>query len=998
MNKNKLFHSPNFFTSQTKKDWQNATRGKKISHIFHKKKYDPIYFKDEKIPNSTFLYNTADNVWKINVEIKIKNEEEANKKALEYLNLGINSITFSDFKNHELKKILRGIHVEIIEINFKNFKNFDNLVFQINQFAINKQIDCRTLKGIFYNKNISESEYRKYSEILPEFKFLEESILLNETKHSFVKKKHIVFKLNATKSIFEDITRIRAFRIRFENKFHFTPYIETLIRSTEKQYNPLIESCVKSISSILAGISSVFIPDNKTENTRLIIQQQLILKNESYLHKVNDPLNGSYIIEKITNDLINEKVKTSHNIKFTKWQCSEQIRLKSKYSNDDTKNLTHTSFGVGTPPYLRGPYSTMYSEKKWTIRQYAGFSTAKESNDFYKKNLSAGQSGLSVAFDLPTHRGYDSDHDRVFGDVGKAGVAVDSIQDMEELFEGIDLNKTSVSMTMNGAILPVMAFFIVMCKNKDIQLSKVRGTIQNDILKEFMVRNTYIYPPNESMYIVSDIFKYMAKNMPKFNCISVSGYHMLEAGASADIEVAYTLSDGLEYVRTGISAGLDIDDFAPRLSFFWGIGMNFFTEIAKMRAARIIWADLMKDFKPKNEKSMMLRCHCQTSGWSLTAQEPENNITRTTIEALAAILGGTQSLHTNALDEAISLPTNYSAKIARDTQLFLQNETDLCKLIDSFGGSYYLEKLTHDIKKKAQEHIKEIEKAGGMLKAIEQGMPKLKIEESAIRRQSLIDKKDNLIVGLNCYINKAQKEIDVLEVDNKKVQKVQIEKIQKLKKQRDHQLVTSNLQKLTKACITKKTNLMQLAIACAQSGATLGEISDACEKSFSRYIAKTSLNSGIYSMEQKNEIKFIEAQKLTKKFKKNNGRRPRILAAKLGQDGHDRGIKVIATSFADIGFDVDIAPLFQTPKEIAKQAIENDVHIIGISSLAGGHNSLIPELIQLLKQNMRQDIVVIIGGIIPKKDYNFLREKGVKKIFGPGTVVVDAAIEILKQL
>ncbi|MAZ58480.1 MAG: methylmalonyl-CoA mutase [Flavobacteriales bacterium] len=720
------------------------------------------------------------------------------------------------------------------------------------------------------------------------------------------------------------------------------------------------------------------------------------------MNKVSDALHGSYYIEKVTQSLYKTKKIASETIaklQNTKtWNTDEEIILKSKYYKKDVENIQHLNFGVGIPPYLRGPYLTMYCDRKWTIRQYSGFSTATESNKFYKKNLAAGQSGLSVAFDLPTHRGYDSDHHRVLGDVGKAGVAIDSIEDMETLFEGINLKNTSVSMTMNGAIIPIMAFFIAVVKNKKIPLNKIRGTIQNDILKEFMVRNTYIYPPKASMKIVGDIFKYVAQHMPKFNSISVSGYHMLEAGASADIELAYTLADGLEYVRTGIKSGLKIDEFAPRLSFFWGIGMNFFMEIAKMRAARILWAEIIQSFNPQNPKSMMLRSHCQTSGWSLTAQEPLNNITRTTIEAVAATIGGTQSLHTNALDEAISLPTTYSAKIARDTQIFLQNETDICKTIDAFGGSYYIEKLTEQIKEKAKKHIQEIEAAGGMLKAIEKGIPKLKIETSAVKRQTNIDNGKNLIIGLNCFQNNQKNNLDVLEINNEEVQKIQIKNIKKIRKYRNEKNVKECLKNITKSCKSNNGNLLDLAVKAAEAKATTGEISNALELVFGRHEANTQIISGIYKMEQKNDTNFILAKQLTDKFEKEQGRRPRILTAKLGQDGHDRGIKIIATSFSDIGFDVDIAPLFQTPTEIAKQAIENDVHIIGISSLAGGHKTLIPELINNLHKKSRHDIMIIAGGIIPEKDHEYLMKKGVIKIFGPGTIVIEAAIEILNEL
>ncbi|MBH83634.1 MAG: methylmalonyl-CoA mutase [Flavobacteriales bacterium] len=650
-------------------------------------------------------------------------------------------------------------------------------------------------------------------------------------------------------------------------------------------------------------------------------------------------------------------------------------------------------------PNLRGPYSSMYVSRPWTIRQYAGFSTAQESNAFYRRNLAAGQKGLSVAFDLATHRGYDSDHPRVEGDVGKAGVAIDSISDMNILFDGIPLDKMSVSMTMNGAVLPIMAFYIVAAQQQGVDQKDLTGTIQNDILKEFMVRNTYIYPPQHSMRIISDIFKYTSKHMPKFNSISISGYHMQEAGATADIELAYTLADGLEYIRKGIEAGMDIDTFAPRLSFFWGIGMNHFMEIAKMRAARMLWAKIVKKFNPKNPKSLALRTHCQTSGWSLTEQDPFNNISRTCIEAMSAVMGGTQSLHTNALDEAIALPTDFSAKIARDTQIYLQNDTGLCQTVDPWGGSYYVEKLTHDIAHRAWEHIQEIEELGGMAKAIETGLPKMRIEEAAARKQARIDSAKDTIVGVNAYKNKyEEQDLDILEVDNTAVRLSQIKQLQELKDQRDEVVVKQALDAISQACENSKDNLLALAVEAAQKQATLGEISYACETIFGRYQAKNNSISGVYKMEIEDNPHFKAALKLSATFEKQKGRRPRLMVAKMGQDGHDRGAKVVATSFADLGFDVDIGPLFQTPKEAAKQAIENDVHILGISSLAAGHKTLVPQVISELDALERGDILVIAGGVIPQQDYDFLYQAGVSGIFGPGTVIAQAASDILKQL
>ena len=681
-----------------------------------------------------------------------------------------------------------------------------------------------------------------------------------------------------------------------------------------------------------------------------------------------------------------------------KWVTPEEIDIKDTYSSEDLKEFSHCDFGAGRPPYLRGPYSTMYTQRPWTIRQYAGFSTAEESNAFYRRNLAAGQKGLSIAFDLATHRGYDSDHERVVGDVGKAGVAIDSILDMQVLFEGIPLDKMSVSMTMNGAVIPVMAFYIVAAEEQGVSPDKLAGTIQNDILKEFMVRNTFIYPPRPSMRIVGDIFKYTSQKMPRFNSISISGYHMHEAGAPADLELAYTLADGLEYVRTGINAGLNIDSFAPRLSFFWGIGMNHFMEIAKMRAARVLWASIIKSFDPQNDKSMALRTHCQTSGWSLTEQDPYNNVIRTTIEAMAAVLGGTQSLHTNSLDEAIALPTDFSARIARNTQLILQHETNITKVVDPWGGSYYLEYLTGQLINRAWSHIQEVEKLGGMAAAIESGLPKMRIEEAATKKQARIDSGKDVIVGVNKYKSDTETDIDVLDIDNAAVRENQLSRLRELKASRDDQDVKEALEAIARCSKSGEGNLLDLAVKAARKRATLGEISLAMEKVFGRHIATTQSISGVYKREVEDNTQYKEALKRADAFAEQEGRRPRILVAKMGQDGHDRGSKIIATSFADLGFDVDIGPLFQTPGEVAKQAIENDVHIVGISSLAAGHKSLVPQLITELKEMGRGDIVVVVGGVIPKQDYQFLYDKGVSSIFGPGTIIAEAAVEVLNKV
>ncbi|MBK6983844.1 MAG: methylmalonyl-CoA mutase [Bacteroidetes bacterium] len=681
-----------------------------------------------------------------------------------------------------------------------------------------------------------------------------------------------------------------------------------------------------------------------------------------------------------------------------KFVTAEQITLNTSYTLADTKDFEHLNFGAGTPPFLRGPYSSMYVQNPWTVRQYAGFSTAEESNAFYRRNLAAGQKGLSVAFDLATHRGYDSDHERVVGDVGKAGVAIDSILDMKVLFDQIPLDEMSVSMTMNGAVLPILAFYIVAAEEQKISMDKLSGTIQNDILKEFMVRNTYIYPPEQSMKIIADIFEFTSQKMPKFNSISISGYHMQEAGATADIELAYTLADGLEYIRTGIKAGLDIDAFAPRLSFFWAIGMNHFMEIAKMRAGRMLWAKMVKQFNPKSAKSMALRTHCQTSGWSLTEQDPFNNVTRTCVEALAAAMGHTQSLHTNALDEAIALPTDFSARIARNTQLFLQNETNVCKVVDPWAGSYYVETLTHELAHKAWELIEEVEKLGGMAKAIETGIPKMRIEEAAARKQARIDGGKDIIVGVNLYQTNEKTNIDILDVDNAKVRTQQLERLAKLKAERNPKEVEAALSALTEAAKTGKGNLLELAINAARVRCSLGEISYALELVFGRYKANIRSIAGVYSKEISMDKHFLKAKELADTFAELDGRRPRIMIAKMGQDGHDRGAKVISTSFADMGFDVDIGPLFQTPAEAAKQAVENDVHILGVSSLAAGHKTLIPQVIEELKKYGREDIMVIAGGVIPQQDYDFLYKAGVSGVFGPGTVISISAIDILEKL
>ncbi len=690
--------------------------------------------------------------------------------------------------------------------------------------------------------------------------------------------------------------------------------------------------------------------------------------------------------------------ETGKSIEELVWNTMEQIDVKPLYTREDTAGMEHLGYVAGLPPFLRGPYPTMYVTQPWTVRQYAGFSTAEESNAFYRRNLAAGQKGLSVAFDLATHRGYDSDHPRVVGDVGKAGVAIDSILDMKILFDGIPLDQMSVSMTMNGAVLPIMAFYIVAAEEQGVSHDQLTGTIQNDILKEYMVRNTYIYPPEPSMRIIGDIFAFTAQNMPKFNSISISGYHMQEAGATADLELGYTLADGLEYVRTGIKAGMQVDDFAPRLSFFWAIGMNYFMEVAKMRAARLLWAKIIKQFHPKNDKSMALRTHSQTSGWSLQEQDPFNNVARTCIEAMAAALGHTQSLHTNALDEAIALPTDFSARIARNTQLYLQDETGICNVLDPWGGSYYVETLTSQLAQRAWSHIQEVEGLGGMARAIETGLPKMRIEEAAARRQAHIDSGKETLVGVNKYRLPKEDPIEILEVDNTAVRQSQIQRLERLRRERDEARVQAALDAITRSAATGEGNLLALAIEAARARASLGEISYAMEKVFGRHKAVIRSISGVYSTEFGDDDEVATVRKMTDEFAQREGRRPRILVAKIGQDGHDRGAKVISTAFADLGFDVDIGPLFQTPDEVARQAVENDVHVVGISSLAAGHKTLLPQLVEELRKLGREDIMVVIGGVIPAQDYEYLRQHGAAAIFGPGTVIPVAAQKVIEEL
>ncbi len=808
-------------------------------------------------------------------------------------------------------------------------------------------------------------------------------------------------------NFFYEVARLRSLRLALESVFNgkcptITAICSPEMLSGEDDYTNLLRTTTKALSAVVGGADLVYIKSFSKEASEKSVRWARnishLLKHESHFDWVNDTANGSYLVEYLCKQLLTnvelsvgrEKKKSTTNV------SQENVVIKAQYDQSDVP--TTSQFASGIAPNLRGPYGSMYTVRPWTVRQYAGFSTAEESNAFYRRNLAAGQKGLSVAFDLATHRGYDSDHPRVSGDVGMAGVAIDSVEDMKLLFDGIPLDKMSVSMTMNGAVLPIMAFYIVAAEEQGVDQSSLAGTIQNDILKEFMVRNTYIYPPAHSMRIVSDIFKYTSQHMPKFNSISISGYHMQEAGANAAIELAYTLADGLEYVRTGVEAGLHIDQFAPRLSFFWGIGMNYFTEIAKMRAGRLLWAKLIKQFDPQNTKSLALRTHCQTSGWSLTEQDPFNNVARTCIEAKAAAMGGTQSLHTNALDEAIALPTDFSAKIARDTQLYLQQETGITKVVDPWGGSYYVEALTEELVNKAWELIEEIEELGGMSKAIEAGVPKMRIEESAARKQARIDSKEDVIVGVNEYTTSDKADIDILEIDNAQVRNGQIARLKELRANRDEAKTQAALKALELGAESSDENLLALAVDAARTRATLGEISDALEKHFGRYQAVSNSVSGVYSKEIKMNDEFREALEASDRFAEEHGRRPRILVAKMGQDGHDRGAKVIATGFADLGFDVDIGPLFQTPSEVAKQAIENDVHVLGVSSLAGGHKTLVPEVVNELQCQGRGDIVVVAGGVIPEQDYDHLYGNGVSFVFGPGTVLSRAAVQIIKRI
>ena len=909
-----------------------------------------------------------------------KKPELTNVRIIDCIDLNFNNIWIENVSAPEI--IFKNVKCE--KTNFLFFKTSKDSREAISSFCSKKNINYEFVEE---NSIINFDDYDNYA--------LQK--IINEKRD---KNKLFLF-VKSENKFFDQIATLKSLNLNLKNSNN-VQIICTIEDSQIKTEDFLYIASFKILSSVLACSDFMIKGIDVNERSRLAKNIYNILKYESNIEKVSDPLNGSFYLNSLIEKKVNNNFEEKKNLKLPErksWISDENIEIYDYFIKNDISSLEHINFLSGEPPFLRGPYATMYTNKPWTIRQYSGFSTAKDSNAFYKKNISQGQTGLSVAFDLPTHRGYDSDNERVKGDVGMAGVAIDTIDDINELFEGIDLNNISVSMTMNGAVLPIMAFYIACAKENGVDIKNLKGTIQNDILKEFMVRNTYIFPPKPSMRIISDIFKYVSKEMPKFNSISVSGYHMQEAGASAEIELAYTLLNGLEYLRTGIEAGLKIDDFAPRISFFWGIGMNFFTEIAKMRAGRLLWAKIVKSFNPKNPKSMSLRAHCQTSGWSLTEQDPYNNICRTAIEALGAVLGGTQSLHTNSLDEAIALPTEFSAKIARDTQKYLQTNTGICEVVDPLGGSYYIEYLTDKIYKKSWAIIEDIEKNGGMIDAITSGIPKTKIEKVATIKQAKIDSGKEIIVGLNKFEkNLKESKFHLLEIDNKNVIKTQTKKLIKNKKIRNESDVSKILKQITSSCKSKKQNLLTLAVEAAEKRATLAEIIGACEKVFKRYTATNNLISGFYMKEIKDNHHFKKAKKLSDYFYEIEGRRARILVAKMGQDGHDRGAKIVATSFSDMGFDVDIGALFQTPDEVVNQALINDVHIIGISSLAAGHTTNVPEIIKLLKKYNREDILIVLGGVIPENQHKNLIDAGVDLIFGPGSVIAESACNILSKL
>ncbi len=1051
--KEKMFAN---FEPQTAEAWKSKLvedlKGKPFEDLLWKSqgfKGKPFYTKSDlphplpSVANIHIQPEAFGNRYWTNYQLfNVNDEKAANAKALNALNNGVSGILFELSGLPDFNFLLKNINLEYCQVSFQSqaietatlYKGYFDYLSQLG-IDLSKVSGFIKGNGTFFQDAIAGLKTcvikanTHDGELVTELTELVQSAI-QLTEDSTLSKKAsfncLAFEKTISKDYFLEISGLRALREivnAVAENLGIVQYQCSILSSSpawtepiEDKHGFMLQATTMAMSAILGGADGLLInpfysvfPKNHILAERMARNISNILSEESYLGKNVDPAAGSYYLESATAELVSSVLKhintpSASNSNQTKptvpvnWETAEGISVPPIISADNLINAEHLEFIAGKPPYLRGPYSSMYTVRPWTIRQYAGFSTAEASNAFYRRNLAAGQKGLSVAFDLATHRGYDSDHPRVVGDVGKAGVAIDSILDMEVLFDQIPLDKMSVSMTMNGAVIPIMAFYIVAAEEQGVDKSLLSGTIQNDILKEFMVRNTYIYPPAPSMRIIGDIFEYTSQHMPKFNSISISGYHMQEAGATADLELAYTLADGLEYLRTGVASGLDIDTFAPRLSFFWAVGMNHFMEIAKMRAGRLLWAKLVKQFNPKNPKSMALRTHCQTSGWSLTEQDPFNNVTRTCVEALAAVLGHTQSLHTNALDEAIALPTDFSAKIARDTQKYLQSDTGINRVIDPWGGSYYVEFLTDQLVEKAWTLIEEVEEMGGMAKAIEAGLPKMKIEEAAARKQARIDSGKDVIVGVNQYQVKEETDIDLLEVDNPAVCKSQLERLAKLKAERDTDAVEKALGAITASAKTGDGNLLDLAVNAARKRASLGEISMAMEKIFGRHKAVTQTISGVYSSEVKDNADFKKAREMADQFAELDGRRPRIMIAKMGQDGHDRGAKVIATSFADLGFDVDIGPLFQTPEETALQAAENDVHMVGASSLAAGHKTLIPQLINELKRLGREDIMVIAGGVIPPKDYEFLYEAGVSAVFGPGTVIAKAAQEILRQM
>ena len=1053
------------FTQQSVRNWEETARkeledGQSLENLVQTKegvRIKPYYTTNDRVskaasplPESKDEFGGARH-WVNMPKVLVDDAEKANQEALHHLQNGADGILFEIKSNRiAVAQLLQKIELPYCSIFFAIRADQQEFITDFRIYAEAKYEQTSIKGGIFWKDSTpisTAAQFRKWSAFkscgtvaqpandLPETIY---DTLIKAAAHCEALQQHgysadeawksIAFSVALGNHFFLSIVQLRVLRqlwLGFAATKEVAEHVfihatsPAWIHPNYQLHGNLIKETYAAMAGILGGCDGLTVePEDAGQSmmVRMARNTSSILREESFLSHVADPLAGSYFIDSLTADVAEtvwKKIIQNHSTvspntptensatavsKRSTWLTPEKISVPPSFQHHQSKTPLAADTQAGLPPYLRGPYATMYTVRPWTIRQYAGFSTAKDSNAFYRKNLAAGQKGLSVAFDLATHRGYDSDHPRVSGDVGKAGVAIDSVLDMKILFDQIPLDKMSVSMTMNGAVIPILAFYIVAAEEQGVRTHQLSGTIQNDILKEFMVRNTYIYPPAQSMRIVADIFSYCSKYMPKFNSISISGYHMHEAGAPAHIELAYTLADGLEYIRAGIKAGIAIDDFAPRLSFFWGIGMNFFMEVAKMRAGRLLWAKMVKQFNPTNPKSMALRTHCQTSGWSLTEQDPYNNVTRTCIEALAAALGGTQSLHTNSLDEAIALPTDFSARIARNTQLYLQKETGITQVIDPLGGSYYVEYLTEELVYKAWALIEEVEKLGGMTKAIESGLPKIRIEESAAGKQARIDSGKDVIVGVNKYLTNEKPDFDILDIDNTAVRQEQIERLNLLKKERNTEAVNHALVQLENAAATGNGNLLELAIVAARERATLGEISSAMEKSFGRYKATIQSISGVYSSEMNNKKELMEVRGLADQFAELDGRRPRILIAKMGQDGHDRGAKVIATAFADLGFDVDIGSLFQTPQEVAQQAAENDVHVVGASSLAAGHKTLVPELIEALKAIGRPDILVVAGGVIPQKDYDFLYQQGVSGIFGPGTPVTEAARTILQKL